>query len=243
MEQQGTKKKTSPWVWVAAGCGGAVLLGVLVVAVLGFSLFRWGKSVERELKDPATRTAKVQKILGVEQLPAGYYAAMGVEVPFLMRMAMLSDHEVELGNGKPDREMFGERGFLYFETQQFKRDHRAEDFVAGRASLDELLQGQNVNLDVESGEQLAEGAFDVAGGKARFVARRGAVSMSGSRQDESVSGFVIVDCSGDQRFRFAILFGPDPSPTTPAAELDKTGTPADPALLEAFVGQFKLCPT
>lgn len=39
---QPVKKKTSPWVWIAAGCGGCTFL--VILSVVGFSYFAYNKS-------------------------------------------------------------------------------------------------------------------------------------------------------------------------------------------------------
>ena len=52
---------------------------------------------------------------------------------------------------------------------------------------------------------------------------------------------VMPECPGDHRLRFGMWFGPDPAPEKPVAEADFTGTNADPAALQEFLGHFKLC--
>jgi len=50
-----TEKKTSPWMWVAIGCGGlAVILLVVIVAVVGLGLFV-AKDIVEEMEDNPAR--------------------------------------------------------------------------------------------------------------------------------------------------------------------------------------------
>src|SRR5262245_24119171 len=108
----GQPKKTSPWVWVGVGCLGAVVLAVGAVIVLGMLGYRKAKQFEAELKDPQARTAKVQKILGTSHLPEGYYGVIGMSVPFVMDMAMLSDEEPDFRDGRQRHGGLGQRGFI-----------------------------------------------------------------------------------------------------------------------------------
>ena len=39
------QKKTSPWVWILAGCLGLVVIVVVAVAAMGFLGYRWAKDV------------------------------------------------------------------------------------------------------------------------------------------------------------------------------------------------------
>ncbi|HEX4952768.1 MAG TPA: hypothetical protein VF017_05165 [Thermoanaerobaculia bacterium] len=235
-------KKTNPWVWVAAGCGGVIVLGGLAIMGLGWWGFNKAKSFERQLKDPVAREASVREILGADSLPDGYHAHMGMSLLGFMKMAMLSDRELPAGEDPGGKVPFDERGFFYFDMMAgSKNAKKVEDFIAGRIGVEEMLEDTNVNLDLDEGEKIAEGPVAIAGGQARYVAQRGGVGMGVKRQDDSLNTMVLVDCPGDRRFRFAIWFGPDPNPDAPADQLDLTGTPADPAALEAFLGHFHLC--
>ncbi len=48
-------------------------------------------------------------------------------------------------------------------------------------------------------------------------------------------------CPHDPRLRFAMWYGPDPAPDKPVAEADYSGSAADPAAIQEFVGHFRLC--
>ncbi|HRC85448.1 MAG TPA: hypothetical protein PK413_07555 [Thermoanaerobaculia bacterium] len=236
------QQKSKTWMWVAIGCGSLAVLAVISVVGLGFWGWRKAKNFEHELKDPQARAAKVRSVLGASELPSGYYPVIGMEVPFLMRMAMLSDREPPAGEREP-RPKFDARGFLFVETiNSGKSARKMEDFIQGRASLDELMQDGNFHFSVHDSEKVAEGPLTVSGGQARFVTQRGEVNMGGSNLDHSLASYVLVDCPGDRKMRLAIWFGPDPSPDVPKEQLSLAGTPGDPQALEAFLGHFKLCP-
>ena len=110
--------KTSPWVYVALGCLGAAVAAILVVAGLGFAGWRWARGLEEQLEDPEARTAKVLEVLGAERVPDGYHAVIALEIPFLMKMAILSDVPPtpagDPGQWSADRG-FEERGLIFFE--------------------------------------------------------------------------------------------------------------------------------
>ena len=101
--QQGT----SPWVFVGCGCGLAVLLIGLALGGLAYFGYQGAKQFEADMKDPAARTDRVLEILGAEDLPEGYHAVMGMSVPLVMDIAILSDREPgpegemdDLGSGR-----------------------------------------------------------------------------------------------------------------------------------------------
>lgn len=53
-------KKTSPWVWVAVGCGGLLLIVTLVFVLAGLWVFKKGKEfVHTAEKNPAVAAAKL----------------------------------------------------------------------------------------------------------------------------------------------------------------------------------------
>src|SRR5215813_3669824 len=90
------QKKTSPWVYVGIGCLVVVVIGVAAVGTVAFYGYRKAKQFTEEMKNPAAREAKVKSILHAETLPPGYYAVIGMSVPFVMDMAMLSDKEPKM---------------------------------------------------------------------------------------------------------------------------------------------------
>ncbi|MCB1033961.1 MAG: hypothetical protein KDD47_09030 [Acidobacteria bacterium] len=219
---------------VGIGCAILVALGVAVIG--GLSLWGWKKT--KELKDPEARADEVREILGVEQLPEGYNAVLGVKVPWIMEFAILSDREVSLDDDDDD---LGDRAFIYFQFLRGKNDEpELRDFFEGRSDDARVLKKHGIDIDVDVEEILGRGVVAVRGGEALYVATRG--GLEGKKHDgEGISSIALVQCPGDHRLRVAIWHTPEPEtgPTPEAAPL--TGTPADAATLERFLGQFSFC--
>jgi len=243
----GQPKRTSPWVWVGAGCLGAVVLAVGALAAVGFFGYRKVKQMETELKDPQARTAKVQKILGTQHLPEGYHAVVGMSVPFVMDMAMLSDVEPDFRDGRQHGAL-GERGFIYVRTLSAGNDReQLRDYFEGRTDDADVLRRNNIRLD-RTGEVLRRGVIDMTdGAKLMYMAQRGQLDMAASRA-QGITTVMLLDCKGDTRQRFGIWFGPEPKAAgkpgagkTAAAKPDLTGTPADEGAIREFMDHFRLC--
>jgi hypothetical protein len=57
-----------------------------------------------------------------------------------------------------------------------------------------------------------------------------------------VLSVLALDCPGDDSWhRIGVWFAPDPAPELPAAEVDWSGGPGDPAAIADFLGRFELC--
>jgi hypothetical protein len=96
------------------------------------------------------------------------------------------------------------------------------------------------NVNVESEEVIGNGKVTAGGTELVYSARRGVVTTEGDRKD-GLFNFFLATCPGDQRTRIGIWFAPDPKPAAPVAEVDWTGTPADPQALKAFGDHFRFC--
>lgn len=245
-------KGTSPWVWIGCGCGVALLLGVTLVAGLGFFGVRKARELERDIKDPARREAKVLEVLGAETLPSGYYPMMGLSVPFLFEMAMVSDLP---GDEEEEPQGFGERGFIFFEMISLGRQQQElRDFFEGKTDDAEVLRQQNINIRI--GDRLAHGELERSDGEILWVAHRGNIDVMGSRQ-QGITTLLLFECPNDRRMRMGIWFGPLPqgeveqaaaeaaeAGSTEArleADLELAGTHADGAAVAAFVSGFQPC--
>lgn len=244
MSAQQTGK--SPWFWIAVGCGGFVLVAGIVVVGLAFWGYRAAKNLESELKDPASRQAKVLEILGAERLPEGYFPVMGFSAPFgLMSTAILSDREVSFEEAQASSgrgaEAFEKRGFFYVMMIRTKgEEQQLEDFFSGKTEDTAALRQAGIN--VSPGEIIRRGELAVPGGTVRFLAQRGSVGLgSVSSRDAALSNILLIDCDQDAKFRFGIWFGPDPAPETPGAAVEVQGSTADEAALREFLGHFRFC--
>lgn len=243
----GQPKRTSPWVWVGMGCLGAVVLAVGAVIAVGMFGYHKVKQLETELKDPEARTAKVQKILGAATLPEGYHAVIGMSVPFVMEMAMLSDVAPDFSGGRRHGPL-GQRGFVYVKTLAANNDRQQlRDYFEGRTDDADVLRRNNIHLD-RRGEVLRRGVIDGAGDmKVMYLAQRGELEMASSRA-QGITTVMLLDCQGDMRQRFGIWFGPEPAALAGkgasaqgAAKVDLTGTPADENAIREFMDHFRVC--
>ena len=234
------EKRTSPWVWVGVGCLGAVVVAVMAVVAVGWFGYRKVKQLEAELKDPKARAAKVQGILGADKLPEGYHAVVGMSVPYVMEMAILSDRPPE-SSGR--QHGLGTRGFIYMRmlSPDSKRQE-LRDYFEGKTDDPEVLRRNNIRIE-RHGEVLRRGVLDLPPElKLMYLAQRGTVEMSDSRA-KGIMTMMLLECerSDDNRQRMAFWFGPDPAPETPDNELSLAGTPADESALRDVMGHFRLC--
>lgn len=237
------KKKTSPLVWVAVGCGIFVILGAVVVGGLGFWGYRWGKNLEQSIRDPVAREQKVLSVLGTDALPEGYFPALGMSIPFVMDMAMLSDTPMAEVKGTEDpRPEFNERGLLYLETLSGGRQQKElEDFFEGRTDGNQALRHTGFNF--KRGKILTRGTVELPGVRqAQYIVQPGGLDSMSRRDDDSITTTVRIECAGDKRLRLGMWFGPAPPPADEeGATPDLTGTSGDPVEIERFFGHFRPC--
>ncbi len=226
----------SPWKALGIGCLLLALLGAALAVAGGVWLYRSAKRVEREMRDPAARTAKAQRLLGTTALPDGYHAMVAFSIPFLMDVAILSAQEPDEKGVIRD---FGERGLIYVQFIRAGQDEQElRDYFEGKTSDPRVLRENNIDIDAD--EIIGRGVVQLADATLMYVAQRGRVSAQGF-EGGGVTSLGLIDCPADQRLRMAIWFGPDPSPGWSVEEVDLTGTPADEAALAEFMGRFRFC--
>ncbi|HEV2855424.1 MAG TPA: hypothetical protein VHC97_21710 [Thermoanaerobaculia bacterium] len=244
MEAEGRpqKKPTSPWVYVGCGCGALVLLAMMGLAGLTWWGYRTGKEYADTLTDPQKRTAKVRSVLPYDSLPEGYHPAFAISMPMgFMDMAMFTDRDPGTGEKAEKDQGFDERGFLYMSMRQV-RDNKAkmERYLRGETPRPEDSGWAQTDVRFNAKENVRRGTVTVNGTRVLYSANRGEVSRQGKADKDGLVTMVMPQCP-DSRMRFAMWFGPDPAPEKPVAEADFTGTNADPAAIEEFLGHFKLC--
>ena len=235
------EKKTSPWVYLGIGCAVLVVLCVVVVGGLAFWGFRFIKGMAAENRDPVARLEKVKSLLGCKELPEGYHAMMGLSVPFLMDIAILSDREVVWTKGahsEHPKKPFDSRGFIYVKTFTGKNDKELQEYLEGKSENLDSLKVQK--LDLDAAETIGRGSLQQGTMAVRYVAQRGTIRLDRSPV-EGVLTVMSLECPGEGHLRLGLWFGPDPHPKDPVKEVDFSKTPADPAEIQSCLSHFAPC--
>ncbi len=182
-------------------------------------------------------------MLPYEQLPAGYYPAFAMSMPLgFMEMAMLSDRDPGTGRSGPNQD-FEERGFMFMTMRQM-RDNKEKmaRFLRGEAPRPEDSGWSQSNVKFDPKEVVRRGTVTVNGTEVLYSAGRGEIRRRRREDRHGLVTMVMPECPHDDRLRFGLWFGPDPAPDKPVAETDFSGTNADPAAIQEFLGHFQLCP-
>lgn len=239
------KRRGTPlWVTIGCGCGLLVLLAIGGVVAAGFFGASAFKGYIEDMKDPATRTAKAAEILGAEQLPENYTAHIFLHIPWLVDMVVASDSEpvvIEDDNFELESDAIGQHLFVYFSLPRSdSMDH--EDF-------ERMLRGEShsdgfktdIDIEIESGQELSRGSFDLGPQELSYVGHRGELELDGD-DIEGIYSQVLIDCPDDDVTRAAVWFQ-----RRDTLELDGigissgAGTPADEETLRQFMDQFNVC--
>lgn len=226
--------KTSPWVWVGCGCGVAILLLAIAVGLGGFFAAREIKELADEMQDPAARENKVRSILGMDDLPPDLYPMLGMSIPFVFDVALLSDLPPE-GDGEPQG--FGDEGLVYIHLKLGSNLGELREFFDGTRDDVRVLRDNGVQIDVD--EILDRGTLERDDATVRWITQRGDVNAMGNASGDALSAMMLIECNGDQKPRVAIWFENEDE----AREGDLSGTPADPVELERFSSYLRPCPT
>lgn len=224
----------SPWVYVGVGCGILVAMVVVVAVTIVFVGFRSVSRLKAEMADPAARQAKALRLLGVDELPQGYYAGPSFSIPLLFDMAMLVDQPPEEDGSVANST---ERLFIYVKIIRGSRDWN--DYTEGRADPMEMLNDQGFRL--ESAETINSEELMIGDMKLFYVAQRGKLQTQDRHSLDGVATMMFMACPDDKRMRLGIWSGPENNPNLPVAEADFGGTAADPQAIRRFVSQFDLC--
>ena len=193
-------------------------------------------------KDPKVREAKTREVLPYNELPAGYYPAGAMSIPFLMDFAILTDRSPPPAQGPRPGE-FDERSFIFMNMRHL-RDNREkmERYLRGEAPAPEDSGLEQVERQLPDAKELIRrGPWRSAArpSSTRPAAARSPTRTATGTQEEGIVTMVLPECP-DDRLRFGIWIGPDRKPGSPRRG-DYTGTPADPAAMQEFLGNFRLC--
>ena len=236
-EQQGR----SPWFWVGCGCVSLVLLGLATCVGLGLAGKRWAENLETSMTDPVARTEKAAEILGTDAFPENYHAMMAMEIPFLMKMALLSTEEPD-ENGQIND--MGEEGLFYFDFIRLDSGE-LRPFFTGETDNPRALRDADINLDLD--ERLSNGQVASANGNILWVSHLGEIGFAANQSDEGIATLFLVECDTDKRGRFGAWYGPLPEAALAEdaprdlTTLDYTGTQADPSEVDSFLGRMTFC--
>ncbi len=229
------KKKTSPWLYVGLGCGGLLLLGILVIGGIAWFVARKVDAFEKGMKDPVVRKQEAQRLLGAQSFPEGYEAQMSLSVPLIMEMTLLMGEEgtPNVGNG-----------FVYIHmlVEQASQELRVRDYVEGPNNTSPgSLVGNDFRLDVT--ETLGRGELPFEAHTVRYVSQRGTFtfSNSGGESVQGLSALALFQCKKGSRMRLGVWFTPDPAPDTKAGAPELEGTPADKEAVRRFMSHFHPC--
>jgi hypothetical protein len=234
------KKKTSPWLYVAIGCGGLLLLGGLAVGAIVLLVFNKVDEVKEDMANPVARTEKVKKVVGAQTLPDGYHAFMTLNIPLVMDTAVLTTDDPST----PGSDEATDRTFMYIrlKTASSRDVKDLRDYLEGRTDDPSVLTRSN--LDMRTDEIVGRGAVELEGGRRLlYLAQRGELRANNSSSDTGpgLNSLVLFECPSKSDVRMGIWTTPDPSPEVPLAQLDLKGTPVDPDAIRAFMSHFNPC--
>ena len=228
------KKSNNLFLILGIGCAVLLLVAGLGVVGIGYFGMRQIKEIEQSMKNPEE---VARQVLGVEQLPEGYYAQLAMKIPFLMQVVQISDVV------KPDEQtvLAGNNGLFYFSMSFSPGDkNELRDFFEGRSENPLNLSRNGIQMEV--GEVLDRGKLTVNGQDFLYLTYRGDVQMDQGGAKDGLNSMFLVECSSSSNaLRFGFRYGPDPAPDVPAADLDLTTTINHPDQLTQFLEQFNFC--
>lgn len=240
MNMDGQVKPRHPaWTWVGCGCGALVAAGLAVVLTMTWIGYKASKAFEADMKDPVAREKRSREILGYQSLPAGYHAAGGFELPFVIQMAMLTDRDIPAGEAVDEKSAFDRSGFVFLKLRGMDEDgeKRFEDYLEGRSDENDFFGVDTSAVKFIRGQVIGRGRLALSDASVRYV------SQEGTRDGgpPSVISVAAIECATppDARKRIAVWFEAKVEAVDPAAPY--AGTPADPARLGEFLGHFQLC--
>ncbi|HEX8703600.1 MAG TPA: hypothetical protein VF815_32490 [Myxococcaceae bacterium] len=235
------KKPTSPWLYIAIGCGSLLLIGGLIVGAIVFLVVKKVDEVKDDMANPIARTEKVKKALGAQTLPDGYYAFMTLNIPLVMDTAMLTTDDPST----PGSDKAKDRLFMYIRLKSAPSSDVDEfrDYLEGRTDDPSVLERSN--LDIRTDEIVGRGAVQLDGERRLlYLAQRGVLRTNNSTSKSDGPGLnalVLFECPTRSDVRMGIWTAPDTSPGVPLAQLELKGTPVDPDAIRSFMSHFNPC--
>ena len=227
------QKKSNTCLYVALGCGAGL---VLIALVVGGFIF-WGaqkvKQFEADLKDPLAREQRVKEILGTETLPEGYYAGVGLSVPFLFEMASLSREPV--AEGKEPKDM----DFIYMRMLHLgKQDQELRDFFNGTNDNPSVLRENNINVDID--DVVNRGELQIDDQDILWLTSRGRIQTGATRSGDMAT-IMMIRCPNDKNMRLGIWVEDQQVEHNEDGTPQLEGTVGDPVKVEEFMRHFSVC--
>ena len=230
-------KRVPFWAWIGCGCAGAI--GATVLGTAG--LFFWlAQTLGDELApniDPAERLEKTLETLHADELPEEYSAIMAMSI-FGFEFAILSSNPWGEDGGPPD---VGERNFFFFtnfDDDAEEWHNFLEDSDTGNMTSVDIADLVAIDVDVDLGERVANGVLDRDDDRITWVSHNGTVEQEslGWEPDDGLVTLMLFECGVDGPESWAGVWnGPAP------ADVEYTGSVADPAEIERFVAPMHLC--
>lgn len=239
-------RKKNQWLLLSCGCCAGIAL--LIVVAVGGSLFfgaSYFKDFVSDLADPEARRAAALEVLGTEDLPSGFHTHLFFKIPWLFQMVILTDGEpvqedpggsfeeqVEnLENLVLRHDRLGPNLFLYVRVRS-DEETAIEDMISGRGNQ----SGSQIDLDidVESLEEIARGELDMTHGAFSYTTHRGILQAS-DRDAEGLYTTFSFSC-GDGLSRQALWFQ-----RAEDAAQSQVGSPAEESAVQLLISQFDVC--
>ena len=234
------KKPTSPWLYLGLGCGACVILGLIAISAFTFFAYRKGKDMVEGFKNPQVREQRTREVLPYKELPAGYYPAGAMSIPFFMDFAILTDRPVT-GTAGPDQQGFDQRSFIFMNMRHLKDNReKMERYLRGEAPAPDDSAWRSSNVNFHQKELIGRGALKIGDLAVLYASSRGEVSHKDGQDKQAIVTMILPECP-DDRLRFGTWIGPDPQADKPVAQASYAGTAADPAAMHDFLEKFQLC--
>lgn len=235
------EKTTSPWLYVGCGCLALVVLAFGTCAGIGFFGYNQVKTFTEEMADPVLRNAKALEMLGAEALPDGYQAQMVFTIPWVMKMAVLSDLGVEVTPeefGELDSNQLGDNSLFYFEIRDFSGERgEVRDFIRGESDELDLDIDIDVEIDFDPENVLERGEFEIDPVSYYYAVYPGDMEVHDGRHP-GLQIMTLIECPRDERLRLAVWFRSHPEDQPPEAAVPDLATPV---IVEQFMSHFTPC--
>jgi hypothetical protein len=230
------KSSNTTCLYIAIGCGAGLVLLALVLGGLGFWGVQKAKEFEANLKDPAAREEKVLGVLGADTLPAGYYPMMGMSIPFVFEMALLTREEIPEGE---DPEHV-EPSFIYMKILRIggKEDQELRDFFNGTNDNPSVLRDANINVDID--DVVNRGELQVGEQDILWLTSRQRMQV-GANRSRDLSTIMMIRCPEDQKMRLGIWINGEDVENNEDGTPRLEGTVGDPGEIETFMSHFAVC--